>query len=112
MENIRRKKRLDIVTSYQNCEREQPNFSFRWPKKLETNIGDQFSLFRFDKREITFDKPNYLGCISLGLLKLHMYELYYTFLHPFYGQDNLRLHLMDKGFLLLFVHQKHVQCVI
>ena len=56
---------------------------------------ENFNLFSFNKENIKFTKPVYVGFCVLELSKLLMYEWYYDKMQPYFGEDNLELHNLD-----------------
>ena len=71
-----------------------------WIKKNETNNGFPFFIFKCDKRQLTFDKPFYLGFIVSEISKLQMLELYYDILQTHYGEEKLILHYTDTDSII------------
>ena len=55
----------------------------------QTVVGDPFYFFNYDRREMTHEKPNYLDFLVPEYSMLHLYELYYHFLPPYYVKDTL-----------------------
>ena len=62
----------------------------------------EFSVYKFDKEKVIFDKPIYLGFSVLELSKLLMYEFYYHKLQPYYNTD-VKLHYMDTDSFILSI---------
>ena len=59
------------------------------------------------------DKPVYVGFAILELSKLHMYEIYYDELLPFFRQENLQIHYIDTdGGILSMKTQKIMKDLI
>ena len=87
VENTRKRRRIEFVTSYEKCGREQSKFIFRGSRKVETNSDDPLIVFENDKRELTFDKLTYPGFSVSEIPKLHLYE----FLMINYNHNNLKL---------------------
>ena len=87
MENIRKRQRVDFVTSREKCESEHPKLCFK-DSKNQTNSGHPFSVFEYDKRQMTFEKSFHLGFIILDISKMLMYEYYYDILQHFSQKDN------------------------
>ena len=54
------------------------------------------------------DKAIYVGFAILELSKLHMYETYYDTLQPYFGQDNLQLHYIDTGGMIMSMKTKDI----
>ena len=52
------------------------------------------------------DKAIYVGFAVLELCKLHMYEIYYDTLQPYFGQENLQLHYIDTDGMILSMKTK------
>ena len=50
------------------------------------------------------DNPIYLGFAVLDLSKLHMYEIYYDKLQPYFGQKSIQLHYTDTDAFVLSVN--------
>ena len=68
-------------------------------KEPETNTGDPIFKFKHIERERTFDKPIYLGDVSLEVPKNEkkcLTERFFDILQHCYGQNNLKIHYRDK----------------
>ena len=61
-----------------------------------------FSLYKYDKEKIVFEKSIYLGFSVLELSKLLMYEIYYHKLQPF-NNNEFKLHYMDTYSFILSI---------
>ena len=56
------------------------------------------------------DKSNYLGFAILQLSMLHIYEIFYDKLQPYFGQENIRLHYLDtESFVLSMKAENNVK---
>ena len=90
MENIRNHKDMKLVTSDKKY--------LKYVMKPNFKDGHPFSkcLFAVEmgKREITMNKPVYLGQVILDLSKTLMYEFYYDYMRPNYG-SKVNLCYMD-----------------
>ena len=90
MENIRNHKDMKLVTSDKKY--------LKYVMKPNFKDGHPFSkcLFAVEmgKREITMNKPVYLGQVILDLSKTLMYEFYYDYMRPNYG-SKVNLYYMD-----------------
>ena len=90
MENIRNHKEIKLVTSDKKY--------LKYVMKPNCKDGHPFSkcLFAVEmgKREITMNKPVYLGQVILDLSKTLMYEFYYDYMRPNYG-SKVNLCYMD-----------------
>ena len=54
------------------------------------------------------DKPIYLGFAVLELSNLHMYEIYYDKMQPYFGQQIIQLHYIDTDAIVLSVNTKDI----
>ena len=92
MENIKNHKDRKLVTSDKKY--------LKYVMKLNFKDGHPFSKHLFavemGKREITMNKPVYLGQKMLDLGKTLMYEFHYDYMRPKYG-SKLKLCYMDTG---------------
>ena len=68
--------------------------------KYETINGDTSFVFKFHRREMTFDEPVYLEIITSEVLTLQMCELYYVIQQHYNSEDNLViLYIYTKFFV-------------
>ena len=52
------------------------------------------------------DKPIFLRFAILELSKLHMYEVYYDKLLPYFGQDNLEMqYMVCESFVWVYIQK-------
>ena len=100
MENVRERTNLEFIphTNIDQIIKRQSKLSF----KGVVNHYSEFSIYKFDKEKVIFDKPIYLGFSVLELSKLLMYEFYYHKLQPYYG-DKIKLHYMDTDSFILSI---------
>ena len=100
MENVRERTNLEFIphTNIDQIIKRQSKLSF----KGIVNHYSEFSIYKFDKEKVIFDKPIYLGFSVLELSKLLMYEFYYHKLQPYYG-DKIKLHYMDTDSFILSI---------
>ena len=100
MENVRDRTNLEFIphTNIDQIIKRQSKLSF----KGIVNHYSEFSIYKFDKEKVIFDKPIYLGFSVLELSKLLMYEFYYHKLQPYYG-DKIKLHYMDTDSFILSI---------
>nr|XP_022902995.1 uncharacterized protein LOC111415503 [Onthophagus taurus] len=54
---------------------------------------ETFSAIQMDRLHVVYDKPLYVGFTVLQLSKLLMYDFYYDFLKPKYGEDVLMIYI-------------------
>ena len=100
MENVRERVNLEIIpqTNIDQRINRQSKLSF----KGIVNHYSEFSVYKFDKAKVIFDKPIYLGFSVLELSKLLMYEFYYHKLKPYYNSKT-KLHYMDTDSFILSI---------
>ena len=99
-ENVRERVSLEFIdhTQIDQIIKRQSKLSF----KGIMDHYSKFSVYKFDKKKIIFDKPIYLGFSVLELSKLIMYEFYNFTLEP-HWQNKVQLHYMDTySFVLSF----------
>ena len=98
MENIRDRVNLEFISQGQI-----QKIIYRQFKLSFKGIVDRyknFSVYKYDKERIIFDKPIYLGFCILEFSKL--LKFYYDKFRP-YGQDEVQLHYMvTDSFVLSF----------
>ena len=100
VENVRDRINLEFIphTEYEQIIKRQSKLSFKGLKHHYKN----FSTYKYEKEQIVFDKPIYLGLTVLDLSKRLMYEFYYNTLKPVWN-NKLKLHYMDTdSFILSF----------
>ena len=100
MENVRDRTNLEFIphTNIDQTIKRLSKLSF----KGITNHYSEFSVYKFDKEKVIFDKPIYLGFSVLELSKLLMYEFYYHKLQPYYN-NKIKLHYMDTDSFILSI---------
>ena len=63
-------------------------------------ISEDFSIIEMNKTRVKMNKPIYLGLSILDISKILMYEFWYDYMKPKYG-DNVKLCYMDTdGFVM------------
>ena len=90
MENIRDHKDMKLVTSDKKYQKYvmKPNFKDGHP------FSKHLFAAKMGKREITMNKPVYLGQAILDVSKMLMYEFHYNYMRPKYG-SKVKLCYMD-----------------
>ena len=90
MENVRKHRDIQLVTT--NKKRSilasEPNYH------STKYISKDLLIMEMKKREVYMNKPIYLGQVVLDISKILMYEFWYDYLKPKYG-DNIKLGYMD-----------------
>ena len=90
MENVRNHRDIKVVTAYKRRSilASQPNYH-------STNyISIDLLIMEMKKVEVKMSKPIYLGQEVLDISKTLMYEFWYDYIKPKYG-DKARLYFMD-----------------
>ena len=65
-------------------------------------ISEDLLIMEMKKREIYMNKPIYLGQAILDISKALMYEFWYDYLLPMYG-ENIKLCYMDTDSFIIYV---------
>ena len=90
MENVRNHRDIKLVTSDKRRKRlvSEPNYH------LHKNFSDHLMAIEMKKTRIKVNKPLYLGASILNVSKTLMYEFWYDYLKPKYG-DRVKLYYAD-----------------
>ena len=106
MENVRNREGIKLFRKdeYKENIKQQSKLTFNGIHKSYENCDS----YVFKKNEVLMDKPIYLGFAVLEFRKLHMYETYYDNLQPYFGQENIQLHYIDKDAFVLSVNTKDI----
>ena len=95
MENIRNHNDMELVTNDKKY--------LQYVMKPNFKDGDPFSKHLFvvemGKREITMNKPVYLGKVIFGLSKTLMYEFHYDNMRPKYSSDVMLCYMDTDSFV-------------
>ena len=86
MENIRKHRDIELVTINKKRSKlvSEPNY----------HISEDLSIIEMNKTKVKMNKPIYLGLSILEINKILMYEFWYDYMKPKYG-DNVKLCYMD-----------------
>ena len=63
-------------------------------------ISEDLSIIEINKTRVKLDKPIYLGLFILDISKILMYEFWYDYMKPKYGND-VKLCYMDTDSLIM-----------
>ena len=98
IENIRNRVDIKLVTTPKQAEKYiyRPNYTGR------TTFSDNLVAIHMGKTSIYMNKPIYLGMCILGISKTLMYDFYYGFIKPLYG-DKVKLLFTDTDSLMIVV---------
>ena len=90
MENIRKHRDIKLVTTDKRRNKlvSEPNYH------TMNYISEDLSIIEMNKTKVKMNKPIYLGLSILEISKLLMYEFWYGYMKPKYGND-VKLYYMD-----------------
>ena len=90
MENIRKHRDIKLVTADKKRNKlvSEPNYH------TMNYISEDLSIIEMNKTRVKMNKPIYLGLSILDISKILMYEFWYDYMKPKYG-DNVKLCYMD-----------------
>ena len=90
MENIRKHKDIKLVTTDKKRSKlvSEPNYH------MMNDISEDLSLIEMKRTKVQMNKPIYLGLSILNISKILMYEFWYDYMKPKYG-NNVKLRYMD-----------------
>ena len=100
MENVKKHKDIKLVITDKVVERSK---LVSEPKYHMMNyISEDLSIIEMKRTKVKMNKPIYLGLSILEISKLLMYEFWYDYLKPKYG-DNVKLCYMDTDSFIMNV---------
>ena len=90
MENIRKHRNIKLVTTDKKRNKlvSEPNYH------TINYISENLSIIEMNKTKVKMNKPIYLGLSILDISKMLMYEFWYNYMKPKYGND-VKLCYMD-----------------
>ena len=90
MENIRKHRDIKLVTTNKRRSKlvSEPNYH------TMNYISEDLSIIEMNKTRVKMNKPIYLGLLILDISKILMYEFWYDYMKPKYGND-VKLCYMD-----------------
>ena len=98
MENVRKHRDIKLVTTDKRRNQlvSDPNYhTTKWFSKNLLGI-------EMTKTKVKMNKPVYLGLSILGISKTLMYEFWYDYMKPKYG-DNVKLCYMDTDNFIMHI---------
>ena len=103
MENIRKHRDIYIVNNdkKRSILASEPNF---YATKY---ISDDLLVMELKKRELYMNKPIYLGQAILDISKTLMYEFWYDYIKPLYG-DRVKLNYKDTDSFVMLVNTEDI----
>ena len=98
MENMRNHKDIKLVTSDKRRKRlvSEPNYH------SHKNFSDNLMAIEMKKTRVKITKPLYLDMSILDISKTLMYEFWYNYISPKYG-DNVKLCYTDNDRLTIYI---------
>ena len=98
MENVRNHRDIKPVTSDKRRKRllSEPNYH------SHKNVSDHLMRIKMKKTRIKMNKPLYLGASILDISKTLMYEFWYDYLKPKYG-DRVKLCYTDTDSFIIYI---------
>ena len=107
MENVRKHRDLKLVTTDKRRNQlvSEPNYNTKnlFSKKLIA--------IEMKKTKVKMNKPIYLGLLILEISKILMYEFWYDYMKPKYG-DNVKLCYMDTDSFIIYIKTEDFYKVI
>ena len=98
MENVRNHRDIKLVTT-----NEQRNKLVSEPNYHTTkHISENLLIIEMKKTEVKMNKPIYLGMSILDISKTLMYEFWYDYVKPKYG-DRAKLWYMDTDSFIIYI---------
>ena len=96
MENIRKHRDIKLVTTDKKRNKlvSEPHYH------TMNYISEDLSIIEMNKARVKMNKPIYLGLSILDISKILMYELWYDYMKPKYG-DNVKLCYMDTDSFIM-----------
>ena len=96
MENIRKHGDIKLVTTYKKRSKlvSEPNYH------TVNLISEDLSITEMKKSKVKMSKPIYLGLSILEIRKILMYEFWYDYMKPKYGND-VKLCYMDTDSFIM-----------
>ena len=96
MENVRKHRDIKLVTTNKKRSKlvSEPNYH------TMNYISEDLSIIEMKRKKVKMNKPIYLGLSILGVSKLLMYEFWYDYMKPKYG-DNVKLCFMDTDSFIM-----------
>ena len=96
MENVRKHRDIKLVTADKNRSKlvSEPNYH------TMNYISEDLSIIEMKRTKVKMNKPIYLGLSILEISKFLMYEFWYDYMKPKYG-DNVKLFYMDTDSFIM-----------
>ena len=103
MENVRKHRDIRLI----NTENKRSKLA-SGPNYYSTkHISENLLIMEIKKRDVYMNKPLYLGQAILDYSKMLMYEFWYDYLRPMYG-DKIELCYMDTDSFIIYVETEDI----
>ena len=96
MENVRKHRDIKLVTTDKNRSKLVPELNYH----TMNYISEDLSIVEMKRTKVKMNKPIYLGLSILEISKLLMYEFWYDYMKPKYG-DNVKICYMDTDSFIM-----------
>ena len=97
MENVRKHKNIELV----HTKKRMRKLSAKTNYKSSKIFSEDLVAVEMKRIKVTLNKPSYCGMAILELSKMFMYEFFYNYLKPKYG-NNIQLQMSDTDSLLFY----------
>ena len=98
MENVRNHRDIKIVTTNKQRNKLASEPNYHTTKYISKNL----LIMGVKKTEVKMNKPIYLGQAILDISKILIYEFWYDYIKPKYG-DKARLCYMDTDSFIIYI---------
>ena len=102
MENIRKHRDIKLVTTDKKRNKLVSESNYH----TINYISEDLSIIEMNKTKVKMNKPIYLGLSILGSSKLLMYEFWYDYMKPKYG-NNVKLSYMNTDSFIMNIKTEH-----
>ena len=102
MENVRKHRDIKLVTTDKKRSKlvAEPNY------QTINYISENLSIIELRRTKIKINKPIYLGLLILEISKILMYEFWYDYMKPKYG-DHIKLCYIDTDSFIMNIKTEH-----
>ena len=98
MKNVRNHRDIKLVTTNETRNKLVSEANYHTGKHFSENL----LAIELKKTEVTMNKPVYLGTSILDISKTLMYEFWFDYIKPKYG-DRAKLYYMDTGSFIIYI---------
>ena len=97
MENVRNHRDIKLVTTEEKRSKlvSEPNYH------TTKHFSENLLAIEMKKTKVKINQPVYLGMSILDISKMHMYEFWYDYIKPKYG-DKVKLLYMDTDSFVIY----------